>query len=78
MTDNNIQKTVTQIRDEFIKTFGNQEWLYNVTVYNSHPNTGVRTIEVQVHYNPAMVMKELLTFSQSVGCDLKLINKSYS
>lgn len=51
-----------QILVETVKTFGQQEWFRDATVYDSHPNTGQATLEFKVNYVPVLRMKDIKEF----------------
>lgn len=56
-----------QICVEAIKQFGNQQWLRDVIVYDSHPNTGEPTLELKVNYVPIFERKSVIAFAEKYG-----------
>lgn len=50
---------------ETVKTFGNQEWFRDATVYDAHPLTGEPTLEFKANYKPILgpVRKFVMDFA---------------
>jgi hypothetical protein len=53
------------ILEEVVKTFGQQEWFRDATVYDAHPNNGEPTLEFKVNYVPILgpVRKIVMDFA---------------
>ena len=53
------------ILTETVKTFGQQEWFRDATVYDAHPNTGEPTLEFKVNYVPILgpIRKTVMDFA---------------
>ena len=62
--------TEQQRRDiivETVKAFRAKQWFRDVTIYDSHPNTGEPTMEIKVNYVPLFERKEVKEFVLRFG-----------
>jgi len=53
-----------KILSETVRRFGRQEWFRDAVVYNSHPTSGVPTLELKVNYVPIFERKIVMDFAQ--------------
>ena len=56
-----------QILVETVKTFAQQQWFRDATIYDLHPETGVPTLEFKVNYLPLFERKEVKDFVLKFG-----------
>ncbi len=61
------QQQRKQILVEAVKAFGSQEWFRDAVVYDSHPLTGISTLELKVNYVPLFERKRVKEFALSVN-----------
>lgn len=60
-----------EILVEGVKAFSNQQWFRDLTIWNSHPNTGEPTLEFKVNYIPLFEKKAAMDFGMKVNLAIR-------